>query len=296
MSDDVRTVTLEVTKIKFKGDRNFIILEGIIRDNPSLPSSVGSKLDCKGNAHEIVEGAHYVFTGVPKWDERYQKHHLLFSKCDLSQTSTLTGLESYLAKECEHIGPGRANQIVKLYGDKTMHVLIHESEKLIQDVTGIGPVEAKVICEWAKAEQEVSTVKNDLYAANLTSGLIRSLITAYGSDVSRILRENAFDTTEIKGIGFLTADKIAKKFGMPATHQQRIREGVKYALQEVMEECGHTCVEHHVLVNATCKLLEIHKEHVIEIIKQMLVTKELCTQRDDPAGFSRFPFLFEKDS
>jgi exodeoxyribonuclease V alpha subunit len=292
---EARTLTVEVIKPKFKGERNFVVLDTVIRANAFKPESVGKKLTCKGNMHEVIEGAHYTLTGVPKWEEKFSEHQFVFHKYELAQTASVTGLQNYLAKECDHIGDGRADQIVGCYGEHTMQVLLTEPEKLIRDITGIGPVEAAAIQVWAKEEEKVSTVKKELYEAGLTSGLIKKLLTAYGAKVKEVLRENAFDTTEVKGIGFLTADRIAKKFGMSATHPQRIREGVIYALQGVMDDQGHTCIEHHILVNAACKLLEIHKEHVINVIKQMLIDKQLCTNRDDPAQFSRYPFLFTEE-
>lgn len=291
-----RTLTVEVIKPKFKGERNFVILETVIRENPTKPESVGKKLTCKGNMHEVIVGAYYTLTGTVKFEERFNggEHQLAFTKYELNQSASATGLQSYLARECKHIGEGRADQIVRLYGDRAWDIVLREPETLAKDIAGLRLVDAQAISEWAKKEEAVSTVKKEMYEAGLTSGLIKKLLDEYGTKVTQVLRDNAFNTTEIKGIGFLTADRIARKFGMPLTHPQRVKEGVIYALQGVMEDEGHTCVEHHTLINAACKLLEIHKEHVITVVKQMLDAKELCTQRDHPAQFSRYPFLFEE--
>lgn len=291
---DIKTITVELSKEPlFSGDKGFRILKTIIRDNPGKPESIGKPLTCVGVLHEVILGAYYKLTGVAKWSERYNEHQLHFTAFELAQTAGATGLQYYLAKECEHIGEGRADQIVKCYGDQAWHVLLQEPDRLAADITGIGPAEALVIQQWAKSEELVSTVKKNLYEAGLTQGLIKKLVTAYGVAVTKKLQDDAFETTEIKGIGFLTADRIAKKFGMAATNPQRIKQGVLYSIQAVMDDKGHTCVEHHVLINAACKLLEIHKEHVIEALKVMLAEKLLCTQRDDPKEFSRNPELFD---
>jgi exodeoxyribonuclease V alpha subunit len=290
---DARTLTVEVTKAKFKGERNFVVLETVIRENSLKPESVGNKLTVKGNMHEVIIGAYYTLTGTVKYEEKFNEHQLCFHKYELAQTASATGLQSYLARECKWIGEGRADQIIQLYGDRAWEVLLNEPERLAADVVGLGLAEAQTVSEWAKKEDSVSTVKKQMYEAGLTSGLIKKLLDAYGVKVTEVLRDNAFDTIEVKGIGFVTADRIAKAFGMPDTHPQRVKHGIIYALQGVMDDEGHTCIEHHLLVNAACKLLEIHKEHVIKAIKVMLEAKELCTQRDDPKQFSRYPFLFE---
>lgn len=295
---ELRTITVELTPAKstggpaYSGRNNFVILKTIIRGNPGKPESVGKPLTCVGTMPDPIMGAHYTLTGIPKFEEKFNEHQLHFSKYELAQSAGSTGLQNYLAKECDYIGEGRADQIVQCYGDRTWEVLLTEHERLAQDITGIGLAEAESIHFWALAEQKVSTVKKALYEAGLTIGLVKRLVTAYGEGTTAKLKENAFETTEIKGIGFLTADRIAKKFGMSPTHPQRIREGVLFAIQAVMDDKGHTCVEHHTLVNAACELLKIHKEPIIAVIKQMLAEKLLCTQRDDPAEFSKNPELF----
>lgn len=295
-----RTITVELIPAKgtggaaFTGRDGFVILKTIIRSNEGKPESIGKPLTCVGTMHEPIIGAHYKLTGAAEFAEKFNEFQLRFTKFELAQSAGSTGLQYYLAKECEHIGEGRADQIVKCYGDRTWEVLLTEPHSLAADITGIDAAKAEIIQKWAIAEQAVSSVKKNLYEAGLTQGLIKKLITAYGSGIEAKIKENVFDTTEIKGVGFLTADRIGKKFGMPPTHPQRIREGVLFAIQAVMDDKGHTCVEHHTLINAACKLLEIHKEPVIAVVKQMLTDRLLCTQRDDPKEFSRNPDLFSK--
>lgn len=297
---DAKTITVEIAPAKgsggaiFMGQDGFCILKTIIRENPDKPASVGSVLTCVGTLHNPIIGGCYKLTGHAKWSERHNAYQLHFNSYELTQTATATGLQNYLAKECQFIGEGRADQIVKLYGDKSWDVLLNHPEKLAEDITGVNLIQAQSIQAWAKAEQEVSTVKKKFYEAGLTEGLIKRLLNAYGANVEDKLKENTFGVTEVKGIGFLTADRIAKKFGMPPTHPQRLKEGILYALQEVMDDKGHTCVEHHTLVNAAVKLLEVHKNHIIDVIKSMLTERTLVTQRDNPAEFSLYPELFAK--
>lgn len=298
---DTKTLIVEIVPAKntggaiFMGQNGFCILKTIIRENPGVPTSVGNVLTCVGTLHNPIIGGQYKLTGIAKWSEKHNAHQLHFSSYELTQTATATGLQNYLAKECSFIGEGRADQIVKLYGDQSWHVLLNEPERLAADVVGLNLIQAQSIRDWAIAEQEVSTVKKMLYEAGLTEGLIKKLVAAYGKGVEDKLKDNVFGLTEIKGIGFITADRIGKKFGMPNTHPQRLKEGILYALQEVMDDQGHTCIEHHVLVTAAAKLLEVHKNHVIEAIKSMLGEKELVTQRDSPVEFSPYPELFSSE-
>lgn len=289
-----RTIVMELVSCKeFK--RNFCIAKGIIRES-AVEGAVGKKITCLGSLTQVVIGAYYKLTGEAIWSEQYQEHQLHFRTFEINQTASATGLQNYLAQECPHIGAGRADQIVKAYGEKALEVILTTPQKLADDIAGVNLETAKQIQAWAELESRLSSVKKRLYEAGLTTGLIKKLVDTYKEGVPDVLRENAFIIKEIHGIGFKTADRVAMKFGMPAAHPQRIKEGVLHALQEVMDDKGHTCVDHVSLINAACGLLGVGKSLIVPVIQQMLNDKELCTQRSNPAEFSRYPELFEENS
>jgi exodeoxyribonuclease V alpha subunit len=278
---------------KSKSGGNFVIFKGLVVKSDK-EHGVGKLITCLGNLNPVVIGAHYELTGTVKWSESYSEFQLHFDSYEFNQSATLTGLQNYLAKECEDIGTGRAEQIVKAYGEDAWKVLLTEPIRLTRDLVGVNIVVAKRIQAWAEQEEKFSTVKKLLYQAGAGPALIRKLLEAHGTGLMQVMRENAFDLTEVKGIGFLTADRLAHAFGMPPTHPQRIKEGIKYTLQKVTEERGHTCVQHHILVNEALKLLSLTKEPVIAAMKDMLDKQELVTQEADPKLFSRNPELFEE--
>lgn len=287
-----RRVVIELTSVPGRGEKGFVVMKGKIVETEK-PEGIGKMLTCKGICQEVCIGAHYELEGVVKWDERYNEYQMNFKTYKVNQTATVTGLQNYLAQECDNIGPGRADQIVKMYGDKTWDILTNEPLRLTRDIVGLNIITAQEIQKWAKQEQGLSSVKKDLYESGLTTGLIRKLLEAYGTSTSQKLKDECFSLTEVKGIGFLTADRLALKFGMPPTHPDRINAGVLYALSETMEDQGHCCIDHHVLINESCKLMSLDKKYVIEAIKQMIADKHLCTQDADPRDFSKYPDLFQ---
>src|SRR6185312_8277197 len=60
----------------------------------------------------------------------------------------------------------------------------------------------------------------------------------------------------LHGIGFLTADKVAKKLGIAKTAMIRVRAGVSYALAEAIDE-GHCGLPADDLAALTAKLIEV---------------------------------------
>jgi len=64
----------------------------------------------------------------------------------------------------------------------------------------------------------------------------------YGADAVQVMTENPYRLArDIRGIGFKTADAIAKKLGVKKTAMIRVRAGISYALTEAMDEAIVAC-------------------------------------------------------
>lgn len=290
MSDETpRTVVLQVVSFYTKKN-DFQILKGTIRE-ASKPESIGRKLTCLGTLADPQIGACYRLTGVARKNEQYNEYQLHFTEAELSQDLFSSGFQTYLAKECDGIGPGRADQIVGTLG-ATLEVLTNQ-DLLVQRIVGIIPPIAEQIALWAESQCEVWETKSKLYGAGLTAHLIAKLLDKYHQDTERILREECFQITEIKGIGFLTADRVAKLFGMQPNHPSRIRAGVVYAMESIMQDQGHTCLMYHTLLNEASKLLKLNPDDLIPVVKEMLKEDVFCTQRTNPKELVRDPNLLE---
>lgn len=301
MSEVQRKIVLELTKVPYSNPAKnyFCIIKGIIRevDEHGKPDAIGKTLTAKGSLPNPVVGAYYTLHGVAKWEKDFNEHQFMFSSHEVNQTATATGTQNYLVKECPGIGEGRARQLVGLFGAKTLEMLARRENIpfVSESIVGLDIKAATEICDWCEKESVLMPVKQKLYQAGMTQGLIKTLTANHGTNTEKVLREDCFSLTDIKGIGFLTADKIATTFGMPKTDPQRIKAGVLHALSDVMDDKGHTCVEHHILINAACDLLDVHKSHVIEAMKQMITGGELCTDKTDPRTISKIPELFKED-
>jgi len=297
-----RQIVLELVKLPFQSNRNaFCIAKGVIRwvDEHGKADAIGKPLTAKGDLHNPIIGAHYKLTGHTVFEKDFGEYQFHFSSYEVNQTATTTGMQNYLAKECPGIGETRARQLVEVYGEETMTKLAADDVYTLAEITikvpGINLQEAENIREWAKKESVLLPVKQRLYEAGMTQGLIKTLTVNYGTKTEEVLSKECFTITELRGIGFATADKLAVKFGMSPTNPERIKQGVLHAMTEVMDDQGHTCVDHHILINAACKLLGIHKSHVIKMMQLMIEKDELCTDRTDPRKVSKYSDLFIDD-
>ncbi len=167
------------------------------------------------------------------------------------------GVERYLGSGMiKGLGPVMAKRIVKKFGEKALSVIENETDKL-QKVEGIGK---KRIAEIKKAWDEQKSIRSImlfLYAHGVGSGYAIKIFKTYGDRSVAVLKENPYRlVSDIIGIGFLTADKIAQKFGFLKNSDERIEAGISYILSELAEE-GHVYYPYKLLVEKCAEVLDV---------------------------------------
>jgi exodeoxyribonuclease V alpha subunit len=93
----------------------------------------------------------------------------------------------------------------------------------------------------------------DRIRARLVSQPVRSQTLA--DNPPQFLRLHLL-ASDIRGIGFLTADRVAKRLGIDKTAMIRVRAGISFALAEAMDE-GHCGLPTDELAVLTEKLIEV---------------------------------------
>lgn len=116
-----------------------------------------------------------------------------------------------------------------------------------------------VIDEWImkKGERQLGLFFRD---NEITPRMQHKLYEAYGENVLRILTEDPYRISELRGIGFLKADEIAKKMGTGLRDPKRIQAGILYVLEKA-EDSGHTFLKLSQLYKSAGKnLFGYHKD------------------------------------
>ena len=91
---------------------------------------------------------------------------------------------------------------------------------------------------WAE-QKEVREVMLFLQGHEVSSAYAARIYRQYGNESIRVVKENPFRLADdIFGIGFLTADKIAGKLGIPKDSEIRAEAGILYVLRKLADE-GH---------------------------------------------------------
>ncbi|MBN1891255.1 MAG: ATP-dependent RecD-like DNA helicase [Clostridiales bacterium] len=153
------------------------------------------------------------------------------------------------------IGPKTAQKIVARFGAETLDVLRETPEKLIE-IRGISENKAKDISNVFRQKEDFQNLSLLLAPFGFGTARIMSVYKRFGSNAPEIIRKNPYLlVSEISGIGFLTADRLACSLGFDPTSPFRVGSAVLYVLSG-SENDGNTYTPIDCLMEKTLHLLK----------------------------------------
>ena len=206
---------------------------------------------------EVVQMAG-TWTTHPKFGEQF--------KMAFYQTvtpATTKGIERYLGSGLiKGIGPKMAKRIVALFGAKTLDV-IENNPDLLATVEGIGKNRVSLIKQAWEDQKEIREVMIFLQSYGVSSTYATKIYKEYGKDAIKTVQENPYRLAyDIYGIGFITADKIAKALGFAQDSPLRAEAGILYVLQSCLDD-GHVFYPKNLLLEKAESLLEIQTPGIL---------------------------------
>jgi exodeoxyribonuclease V alpha subunit len=200
-----------------------------------------------------------------------------------TKPATLTGLEKYLGSGLiKGVGPVMAKRIVARFGLETLNVIENHRERLVE-VPGIGKKRVALIeKKWAD-QKVISEVMVFLQGHGVSTTYAVKIFKQYGEGAIATVSENPYQLAEdIFGIGFLTADKIARLLGVSPWSKYRYRSGLLHVLSTAADD-GHCFLPQPELIELTVQQLtndshEADEEAVRAIIEEMGQQKELIVE------------------
>lgn len=175
---------------------------------------------------------------------------------------SLAGIERYLASGfIQGIGAGFAKRIVESFGLETLRVLDEEPERLRQ-VAGLGKKRAAEIYKAWSAQKQQSTVLLLLQTHGASPTLAARIVERYGERAANVVQQSPYRLAiEVRGVGFRTADKIARSLGIAGDHPERAQAGVLHELMQLADS-GHVMCPRADLVLRSAQMLEVGEDHV----------------------------------
>ena len=249
-----------VIKIKSKGFSELVTVVG----NMSI-INVGSVLNLKGEW---------------KQDSKYGKQFSA-QECIEAIPATVAGIEKYLGSGLiKGIGPVYAKKIVKKFKEETIDIIEEETDRLIE-VDGIGQKRIEMIKKTWQEQKEIKNVMLFLQGHGVSTAFAVKIYKTYGNDSIKLVQENPFRLADdIWGIGFKTADQIARKLGFAPDSYERCRAGIIYILNQIAND-GHCYATKEELVKLGQEILEVSEEKLIEVLARMVMDKSVIFEREN---------------
>ena len=195
-----------------------------------------------------------------------------------SVPSDVKYFNQYLIHNIKGIGPITADKMVESFGKDTFHVLMDSPDK-IAIACGISEKKALFFAEQMK--EKSSELKNKLFLLSIgvSDNLAKKIEEEFKEDAYKVVSENPYRLTDLQGVSFKTADKIASKAGVDKDSKKRIQSGIKYTIS-LANGAGHTYLPYGVLIKKAAEVLAVSETGIKTETDAMVVSGELTRQGD----------------
>ena len=209
--------------------------------------------------------------------------------------ATVNGIKKYLGSGLiKGIGPIMAERIVRVFGLDTLDVIDKEPSRLAE-VDGIGEKRISMITRAWQEQKEIRDVMVFLQGNGISAAYAAKIYKQYRNRSIELVRENPYRlATDIKGIGFLAADKIAKNIGIEKNSPIRAKAAILYMLSELSDD-GHVYFPYNELIKRTEKKLEIDENTLTGAISSLLKENRIYMEEtEDRAVYLASFYVAEK--
>ena len=257
-----------VDRITFQNEENGytvarLQVEGLAAYNNRPATIVGEMLSINPGETVVLEGewtTHKQY-GAQFKIESYQTVH----------PSTVEGMRRYLGSGLiKGIGPVTAKRIVDHFGKEALDVIERDPKRLVE-VEGLGSKRAKWIIKAWEDQREIHNVMLFLQSHEVGTGYAVKIWKRYGHEAVELIQENPYRlSVDVWGIGFLTADRIAQKMGIPAHSDRRIQAGLLHVLNEAADKEGHVFLPEDALIESCAEALDVPVDAIPPCVAQLL--------------------------
>ncbi len=246
-----------IGKLKVKGYRDLVAFTGNL-----LSANAGEVLKLRGKWYNH-----------PKYGEQFKVDSYVSVV-----PATTKGIEKYLSSGLiKGIGPVMSKRIVTKYGVKTLDV-IENTIEILREVEGIGNKRIQMIEKAWVEQKEIKEVMLFLQGHGVSSTYATKIFKQYGQESIQVVKENPYRlATDIFGIGFIIADRIAKDMGIADDSQIRAEAGILYVLQQLSND-GHVYYPYELLIEECKKVLNTERDIIVKAFGTIALEKRIVIE------------------
>jgi exodeoxyribonuclease V alpha subunit len=266
-----------VERVTYYNDENgYSVVRLDVEGHADLVTVVGNLPEVQPGESLRLEGR---WTTHPQYGRQFKAEW-----CEQVLPATVEGIKAYLGSGMiKGVGPVTAKRIVQRFGVDTLQVLDDEPERL-REALGVGPKRAASVARAWEEQKHIREVMMFLQSHGVSTNLAVKVYKTYGDDALQVVQQDPYRLArDIWGVGFKTADKVARDLGLPHDAPSRVQAGVAYALSQLADD-GHVYAPEGELVAEAASLLEVEPNLIRDAI-QALDAQEVvhCDTLDYPS-------------
>lgn len=202
-------------------------------------------------------------------------------------------IERYLGSGAvKGFGPVLAKRVIEHLGEEVLQIIDHDPERLLE-VPGIGRKKLREILESWQKKRNIREVLLFFQNHNISLSLAQRIYQAYGDKAIEIVSKNPYALAhDIWGIGFLTADTIARALGTDPKSKERIIAGIAHTLTQATDD-GHCYLPEEMLLAKSSSLLQLDDE---DLLRSSLNEAALRGDVIADSGRMYLPSLYQAES
>jgi exodeoxyribonuclease V alpha subunit len=238
-------LVLEVSAVRYSTpEGDFAVLDATDED--------GEELVLTGALGHLHEGETVAVLG--SWRE-HPRHGRQFhaTHAHPREPSSDRALLGYLS-QIKHVGPSGAAFLLERHGSEVLAMVDRAPRAHLLEIPGIGPGRiAAAVRSWEEQSSQ-RAVRLFLATHGVEAAVANRIHRALGSDSIELLRADPYRVLELDGVGFLTADALARALGVAPEAPERLRAGVFHVLDRA-ELDGHCHLPRRELSERAVELL-----------------------------------------
>jgi exodeoxyribonuclease V alpha subunit len=172
-----------------------------------------------------------------------------------------------------HIGPARAEKLVDEHGEGVLQAIAADPQGVFGSLRGVSADQAAAAAESWHASRAVRDLHVQLAPHGLAH-LAAPIHARYGDRSMAILHEDPYRLTEVPGVGFARADRIALAADVPPESSRRAQAAAAFALVEA-EQQGNSYLPLQELARRTSRLIGIAADPDV-----IAAARGLCREED----------------
>src|SRR4051794_12960618 len=247
-------LVMEISRVRWRApDGDFAVLEGVTEE--------GETVRVTGALAHVHEGETVELGGDWREHERFGRQFVVTAlrlREPVSENALLGVLSAV-----KHVGAFGAQVLLDRHGAEVLEIVDADPGARLREIPGIGKRRVPAAVKSWREVRALRALRMFLDANGVPASAASRVAKALGPDAVEVLTQDPYRLTELEGIGFATADALARALGTPPDAPSRLRAGVVHALHEA-EADGNCGLPRAELVGRAARLLGSDPDDAID--------------------------------